>query len=201
MSSSKDRTVRVWDLWHSVPPLSPSPSSSTASSWYPCAIGLGNGHTEGVGCVTLSSRLSSYEEGRAAVFSASGDKIIKRWDLHSLLKGRSSINGTPKPTKGGKAVVARLAEGSETGSGTEEIVTGLEGLALSVKQTTPMADTAPASLACSHSMRGHDKDINCVSLSPNDALLASGSQDKTIKLWNAADLTAVATLRGHKRGK
>ena len=50
------------------------------------------------------------------------------------------------------------------------------------------------------SKRAHEKDINSLAMSPNDALLASGSQDKTIILWNAKDLSQVATLRGHKRG-
>lgn len=60
--------------------------------------------------------------------------------------------------------------------------------------------SAVASLQPSHSVRGHDKDINCVSVSPNDSIVASASQDKTIRLWNSEDLSAIATLRGHKRG-
>eukprot|EP00462_Mataza_sp_D1_P021427 CAMPEP_0175148638 /NCGR_PEP_ID=MMETSP0087-20121206/16750_1 /TAXON_ID=136419 /ORGANISM="Unknown Unknown, Strain D1" /LENGTH=700 /DNA_ID=CAMNT_0016434143 /DNA_START=49 /DNA_END=2147 /DNA_ORIENTATION=- len=46
----------------------------------------------------------------------------------------------------------------------------------------------------------HDKEINCVAVAPNDALVASGSQDRTIKLWQAPGLEAVATLKGHRRG-
>jgi WD40 repeat protein len=52
----------------------------------------------------------------------------------------------------------------------------------------------------SHSVRAHDKDINCVSLAPNDQLLATASQDKTVRLWSASDLTPLSTLKGHKRG-
>ena len=168
--------------------------------WYPCSIGLGSGHTEGVGCVTLSRRQASYEEGRAAAYSASGDKIIKRWDLHNLLKATSSTKtALTTKGKGGKDVVARLANKDE---GETDMVAGLEGLSLRISQQAySRANSTAVSLTCSHSVRGHDKDINCVSLSPNDALLASGSQDKTIKLWQAADLSPVATLRGHKRGR
>jgi U3 small nucleolar RNA-associated protein 13 len=46
----------------------------------------------------------------------------------------------------------------------------------------------------------HTKYINCVKVSPNDKLIASSSQDKTIKLWLAKDLSQTLELRGHKRG-
>ncbi len=50
------------------------------------------------------------------------------------------------------------------------------------------------------SARAHEKDINMVSVAPNDSLIASASQDKTIKLWKSTDLSLVATLQGHRRG-
>jgi U3 small nucleolar RNA-associated protein 13 len=60
--------------------------------------------------------------------------------------------------------------------------------------------TAPAKLVATHSVRAHDKDINAVAVSPNDSLIASASQDKSVRLWRSSDLTPVATLNGHKRG-
>jgi len=50
------------------------------------------------------------------------------------------------------------------------------------------------------SARAHEKDINIVSVAPNDALIATGSQDKQAKLWKATDLSLYGTLKGHKRG-
>jgi len=50
------------------------------------------------------------------------------------------------------------------------------------------------------SIRAHEKDINIVSVAPNDSLIATGSQDKTVKLWKTSDLALHGTLKGHKRG-
>ncbi|XP_077294139.1 transducin beta-like protein 3 [Arctopsyche grandis] len=55
-------------------------------------------------------------------------------------------------------------------------------------------------LICTHTEVAHSKDINHISMSPNDKIVASGSQDKTIKLWSTEDLSLLGTLRGHKRG-
>ncbi len=47
---------------------------------------------------------------------------------------------------------------------------------------------------------GHQKYINVVRVSPNDKLIASSSQDKTIKVWSSSDLLLQLTLTGHKKG-
>mmetsp|Transcript_11272 Transcript_11272/g.32553 ORF Transcript_11272/g.32553 Transcript_11272/m.32553 type:complete len:1059 (-) Transcript_11272:149-3325(-) len=58
----------------------------------------------------------------------------------------------------------------------------------------------PIEMEAATSIRGHEKDINIIAIAPNDSLVASGSQDKSVKLWNATDLSLRATLKGHKRG-
>jgi U3 small nucleolar RNA-associated protein 13 len=62
------------------------------------------------------------------------------------------------------------------------------------------SDNKCVSLLAFASVRAHEKDINIVSVAPNDSLIATGSQDKTVKLWNASDLSLQATLKGHRRG-
>jgi WD40 repeat protein len=46
---------------------------------------------------------------------------------------------------------------------------------------------------------GHSKEINAVAFSPDGALLASASDDFTIKLWRVADGSLLRTLTGHQQ--
>lgn len=39
-----------------------------------------------------------------------------------------------------------------------------------------------------------------MAVSPNDKLLASGSQDRTAKLWSLTDMSQLGVFRGHRRG-
>ncbi|XP_054739598.1 transducin beta-like protein 3 [Anastrepha obliqua] len=59
---------------------------------------------------------------------------------------------------------------------------------------------APHSFNLKYSALSHEKEVNSVSFSPNNKLLATASQDKTAKLWSADTNTLVGTLRGHTRG-
>ncbi|GJQ73751.1 hypothetical protein Trydic_g14083 [Trypoxylus dichotomus] len=56
-----------------------------------------------------------------------------------------------------------------------------------------------ANLYCSCTQIAHEKDINTVTVSPNNKMIATGSQDKTLKLWSE-HLELLGVLRGHKRG-
>src|SRR6516165_6171593 len=44
---------------------------------------------------------------------------------------------------------------------------------------------------------GHTDQVLAVAFHPNGAMLASGSQDNTIRLWDLTSLSEKATLRGH----
>lgn len=71
---------------------------------------------------------------------------------------------------------------------------------------------APVALRAMSTTKIHDKDINSLDISPNDKLLASGSQDRTAKLFAIshtpatksgpaqATLSLLGTFKGHKRG-
>ena len=46
-------------------------------------------------------------------------------------------------------------------------------------------------------MEGHNESVSSVAFNPNGTLLASGSNDNTIKLWNLEIKTEIATLEGN----
>ena len=46
----------------------------------------------------------------------------------------------------------------------------------------------------------HQKSVNVAKYSPNDKFIASSSQDKTIKIWQAKDLKLLMQLNGHLKG-
>lgn len=45
--------------------------------------------------------------------------------------------------------------------------------------------------------RGHTDAVNAVAWSPDGKCIASGGDDKTVQVWNAADSTALFTCKGH----
>ena len=46
--------------------------------------------------------------------------------------------------------------------------------------------------------KGHQDLINSVAFSPNGQFIASGSHDKTIRIWNLADDKEIQKLEGHE---
>lgn len=76
------------------------------------------------------------------------------------------------------------------------------------------SDVEPLSLSTLTTLKIHDKDINALDVAPNNALLLSGSQDKTAKVFSisyippskanhdraSASLKQLSICRAHKRG-
>ncbi len=53
---------------------------------------------------------------------------------------------------------------------------------------------------CLNTLRGHSHRVWTIAFSPDGQLLASGSDDQTIRLWDAQDGTCLAVLQGHTGG-
>lgn len=74
-------------------------------------------------------------------------------------------------------------------------------------ESLPSEPVKPKSLA---TLRVHEKDINSLDISPNDRYLASGSQDKLVKIFEvdfaagakgaSGSVRHIGTCKGHRRG-
>lgn len=154
-----------------------------------------SGHADSVGAVAASQKpgpwnSSSSAAGAAAfVVSGAADRTLQRWDIPC--RALAALEEAARDSRGAAAEVAAAAA-AETGD-----IGGGKGKGRSVGVWTP---PAPLLETARRSVRAHEQDVNCVAVSPNDAVVASASQDRTIKLWKAADLELMGVLKGHKRG-
>lgn len=151
-SGSKDRSARVW-----------APVTSAANEWAWACVGLCEGHAESVGAVAMThgEDLVNGERRLTFMFTGSQDRTIKMWDLSRV-------------------------------------------------PTAAQQDSDPMKCKSLLTLKAHDKDINSLDVSPNNRQLASGSQDKTAKIYEIeytstklgmrGELKLLGTCKGHKRG-
>ncbi|KAF1949404.1 WD40 repeat-like protein [Byssothecium circinans] len=137
-TASKDNSARLWRL---------DPENNS----YTCATTL-TGHTESLGAIALphatppetsAAFTNPLSHPPAYIITGSQDRTVKRWDTSKDMKQK---------------------------------------------------------LRAKYTRKAHDKDINAVDIDPSSTLFASASQDRTVKIYSAAEGEAVGVLRGHRRG-
>ncbi|KAG9096439.1 U3 small nucleolar RNA-associated protein 13 [Ceratobasidium sp. 370] len=105
--------------------------------------------------------------------------------------------------------VGAVAFGGVDGAGVPRVlVTGSQDRTVKVWDLGELArlsptSSAPIKLKSLTTLKAHDKDINALDVAPNGKFIATGSQDKTAKIFEVvtgSDLAHVGTLKGHKRG-
>lgn len=164
-----------------------------------------------VGHDAIVLSIASSPCGRYLV-TASKDKTMRLWHIPSekclaVATGHTEAIGAVSLSNkigcydvGGKAATNGAGAFAVTASKDRTLkVWPLPGTAV-LTRWTDGEDDPKHPLNARLSARAHEKDINIVSVSPNDSLIATGSQDKQVKLWRSADLALHGTLKGHKRG-
>ncbi|KAJ5112318.1 hypothetical protein N7532_000363 [Penicillium argentinense] len=144
VTAGKDNTARLFRL---------DPKNSS----YSCFATL-TGHAESLGAIAFPRSpppvgSSAYNDPAnhppAFLVTGSQDKTIKRWDLGKL---------------------------------------------------GPLNDDKPHTPKAVYTRKAHEKDINSIDIDSTSTLFASASQDRTVKIFDAEEGSAIGILRGHKRG-
>jgi U3 small nucleolar RNA-associated protein 13 len=190
---------------------------------------LCDGHTDIVLCVAASPDgalvATASKDRTARVWDVATGVCVAECEGHMEAvtavtwpsRAAQFIRAAPRP-QGAAAAPGGAAAGGATGTA-GWLITGSKDRTLKAWQLGEMLGRLPsprpadwAAPALRERIKGvgaprttaavvaHEKDVNALAVAPNDRLLATGSQDKTIKLWSAPDLVPLATLRGHKRG-
>lgn len=132
------------------------------------------------------------------LLSSSKDKSVRLWLLEAgdTVQVKCVAIGTKHTSSVGSVAMGRANNTSICASVSQD--TCLKVWQLPKQISEGRLDLV--AMVCLTTTVAHEKDINCVTISPNDKLIATASQDKTAKIWDSSDLTLVGVLRGHKRG-
>ena len=201
VSCSNDQTVRIWNANHGAYPLTvsahrvdgvgPTGLAVSPDGKRTVSIGLDRmirvWHTE-TGSIEREWVLDG-EKPRAVVFSPNGrwietaiDKTVKVWEsdsgklLHTVAKLSAATQAVSFDSQGKQLAVA-LADG-----------------------TTMIFSVNASRLVRPRVLKGHTKSVRGIHFSPDGESLATGSEDLTIHVWNAATGKRVQTFKGHTEG-
>jgi U3 small nucleolar RNA-associated protein 13 len=199
-TGAKDNSARLWRL-------------DPANSSYTC-VGALVGHAESIGAVALPRTPPAINSpalkdplNYAPVFLLTGsqDRTIKRWDISKLVASSSPGKAQTRS----KAIYTRVAHEKDIN-------------ALDVSPTSPIFASASQDRTIKiwslddgsvvGILRGHKRGVWSIRFAPANTpflhlsdggtsssrgLLASGSGDRTIKIWSLSTYTCLLTFEGH----
>ncbi|KAK4057285.1 U3 small nucleolar RNA-associated protein 13 [Microbotryomycetes sp. JL221] len=195
VSGSKDKTARVWQSQS----LSGDVGTTSSSTTQWVCSGIAEGHVESIGAVAMSKRERNF------FITASQDRTAKVWDLAALLNKNKTLQERQAPESIKALTTSKIHDKDINAldispndkllaSGSQDRTAKLFAISYTTKsKSTPAA----ASLSLLGTFKGHKRGVWTVKFSPTDQCLATGSGDRSIKLWNLTDFTCIKTFEGH----
>ncbi|KIR30550.1 U3 small nucleolar RNA-associated protein 13 [Cryptococcus deuterogattii LA55] len=205
VTGSKDHTARVW-----------APTTCAQGDGYTWrCIAVCQGHTESIGAVAFARK--PFDDGHARfLFTASQDRTIKMWDLTPLsaASAASSSSSSSSPIRPRSMATLRAHEKDinslDIAPNDKFLVSGSQDklVKLYAIDFNPPKVKAPAGEGGGRggaeggfkllgTCAGHRRGVWTVKFSKNDKVVASGSADRTVKLWSLDDFTCLKTFEGH----
>jgi WD40 repeat protein len=128
---------------------------------------------------------AAFDRTGATLFTASWDGTVKIWDASTM--HAESIRGLA--FKPGNGELLATASADKT----------VKLWEVASDRDTTCADMTSGTLkAAGQPLRGHNDSVGSVAFSPHGDLLATASDDQTIRLWKVGSSQMVTTLSGHR---
>lgn len=196
VTGSKDHTARVW---------APTTCAQGDGYTWKC-IAVCEGHAGSIGAVAFAQKLSDNGHARF-LFTASQDRTIKMWDLTPLSSPppppSSSASAASSPIRPRSMATLRAHEKDINSldiapndkflvSGSQDKLVKLYAIDFNPpKSPGGAAGGAEGGFRLLGTCAGHRRGVWTVRFSRNDKVVASGSADRTVKLWNLDDFTCL----------
>ena len=186
VTGAKDNTARLWRI---------DPENDS----YTCAAIL-TGHAESLGAIAIPGNIPQASSAAftdplshppAYIVTGSQDRTVKRWDVTKDVKQKLRAKYTRKAHDKDINAIDIDPSGNLFASASQDrtvkIYSAIEGEAIGV-------------------LRGHRRGVWTVKFAPNGSnvlhignkgLIATGSGDKTVKIWSLSDYSCLLTLEGH----
>ncbi|KAJ6621138.1 WD40 repeat-like protein [Mycena sp. CBHHK59/15] len=196
-SGSKDKSARVWASLE---------SGGEPDAWGYSCVAVCEGHAESVGAIALSRQAGTPDwAGSGAhpgfMFTGSQDRTIKMWDLSDVLVVCADVDAEPAKCK---SLVTLKAHEKDINSldvspNDRLLVSGSQDRTANVYEIEYGAggSAVRGGLKLLGTCKGHKRGVWAVKFGRTERVLATGSGDKTVRLWSLDDFTCVKTFEGH----
>lgn len=191
VSGSKDKTARIW-----TPIIS---EYETSQLWGYSCVGVCEGHTESVGAIAMAREGESLK----FMFTGSQDRTIKMWDLVGIPSFSSESDAAS--VKRCQTLTTQIAHDKDINSldvspNDRFLVSGSQDRTAKIFEihySVGTGNVRRGELKHLGTCKGHKRGVWTVRFSKTERVLATGSGDKTVKLWSLDDYSCLKTFEGH----
>ncbi|KAG5652450.1 hypothetical protein H0H81_004994 [Sphagnurus paluster] len=195
-SGSKDRSARLW---------APLAKKSSHAEWGYGCISICEGHAESVGAIALSRKAGTPGEidRPQFMFTGSQDRTIKMWDLMDLPLICEDEAAEPLRCKSLTTHKAHEKDinALDISPNDKLLVSGSQDRTAkiyAIDYISGFPGRPPrGELKLLGTCKGHKRGVWTVRFGKTERILATGSGDKTVKLWSLDDFSCLKTFEGH----